>query len=127
VPDSLLTIGEVAHRTGLRTSALRYYEQAGLLEPVTRVNGQRRYDDAAVDAVTLIRFCQSLGFTLAEVRVLLAEPRGARQKARWRGLVDAKLGELDEATHRIRAMTRVLNVSRECDCVDVQQCATLCS
>lgn len=125
--DSLLTIGEVAQRTGLRTSALRYYEHAGLLEPVTRISGQRRYDSAAVDAVTLIQFCQSLGFTLAEVRVLLAEPRGVRQKERWRGLVDTKLDELDDAARRIRAMKRMLSVSRECDCVDVQQCASLCA
>ncbi len=84
-----LTIGEVAERAGLRTSALRYYEEAGLLEPTTRVSGQRRYDESALERLTVIQFCQQLGFTLAEIRLLL--------------------------------------LSRDCDCVDVQECAKVCA
>ena len=58
--DQLLTIGEVAARAGVRTSTLRYYEDEGLLRPVTRVGGQRRYDERAVEALTVIRFAISL-------------------------------------------------------------------
>jgi len=122
-----LTIGEVAERAGIRTSALRYYEEAGLLEPTTRVSGQRRYDESALERLTVIQFCQQLGFTLAEIRLLLTAPRGAKQKERWRGLVDAKVGELDEAITRARVMKKVLLVSRDCDCVDVQECAKVCA
>ena len=122
-----LTIGEVAERAGLRTSALRYYEEAGLLEPATRVSGQRRYDSSAIERLTVIQFCQQLGFTLAEIRLLLTEPRGAKQKERWREFVDAKVGELDEAMTRVRAMKKVLLLSRDCDCVDVQECAKVCA
>ena len=122
-----LTIGEVAERAGIRTSALRYYEEAGLLEPTTRVSGQRRYDESALERLTVIQFCQQLGFTLAEIRLLLTAPRGAKQKERWRGLVDAKVGELDEAITRVRVMKKVLLVSRDCDCVDVQECAKVCA
>jgi DNA-binding transcriptional MerR regulator len=126
MPD-LLTIGEVAERVGLRTSALRYYEETGLLEPATRISGQRRYDESAVERLTVIQFCRQLGFTLAEIRLLLGEPRGTRQKERWRSFVDAKVSELDEAVARVRAMKKVLLTSRDCDCVDVQECARLCA
>jgi MerR family transcriptional regulator, redox-sensitive transcriptional activator SoxR len=123
----LLTIGEVATRVGLRTSALRYYEETGLIEPAVRVGGQRRYDPSVLEILTVIRFCQSLGFTLAEARELLRVPRGKAQKERWRELVDAKVRELDDASKRIRAMRRVLGASRDCDCVDLEQCAAVCS
>jgi MerR family redox-sensitive transcriptional activator SoxR len=122
-----MTIGEVAERTGFRTSALRYYETTGLLEPADRVSGRRRYDESAVDRLAVIRFCRALDFTLGEIRTLLTEPRGRRQKARWRALVDDKVVELDETLARVRAMKRVLLVSRDCDCVDVQECAAVCS
>jgi DNA-binding transcriptional MerR regulator len=123
----LLTIGEVAEGAGLRTSALRYYEAAGLLEPTTRISGRRRYDESALERLAVIQFCQRLGFTLAEIRLLLAEPRGARQREGWRRLVDAKVSELDEAAARVRAMKRILLTSRDCDCVDVHECAKVCA
>jgi MerR family redox-sensitive transcriptional activator SoxR len=123
----LLTIGQVAERAGLRASALRYYEAEDLLEPTARVSGQRRYDEAAVERLAVIQFCQQLGFTLAEIRLLLTEPRGVRQKERWRGFVDAKVSELDESAARLRAMKRMLLTSRDCDCIDVHECAQVCT
>jgi MerR family redox-sensitive transcriptional activator SoxR len=123
----LLTIGEVAARAEVRTSALRYYEETGLLLPVTRVGGQRRYDPSALERLAVIRFCQGLGFSLAEVSTLLTPPRGATQKERWRTLVDAKVAELDSVLANTRAMKKVLLASRDCDCVDIEQCAALCS
>jgi MerR family transcriptional regulator, redox-sensitive transcriptional activator SoxR len=124
---SLLSIGEVAARAGLRTSALRYYEAEGLLPADARVGGRRRYAPEAVERLTLIRFCQALGFTLDEIRAILAPPRGPAQKARWRGLVDAKLADLAGAVERAEAMMAILRTSRECDCIDVQECAARAS
>ena len=123
----MLTIGELAQRANVRASALRYYEAEGLLVPAGRVGGRRRYEEAAAERLDVIRFCQELGFTLAEIKLLLTEPRGARQKDRWRRLVDAKLAELDETATRMRAMKKVLATSRDCDCVDVHECARLCA
>lgn len=125
----LLTIGELAKRGGVRTSTLRYYEDEGLLRPAARVSGQRRYDEDAVEVLTVIRFCRMLGFSLDEIRVLLAEPRGKRKRTRtqWRGLVDTKLAELDESIARAKTMMRLLKTSRDCDCVDLEQCASLCA
>lgn len=125
--DELLTIGDLAARAGVRTSTLRYYEDEGLLVPAGRVSGQRRYDAGAVEALTVIRFCRKLGFSLDEIRVLLTVPRGARKRTKWRGLVDDKLAELDTAITRAQAMQALLRTSRDCDCVDLEQCAALCA
>jgi DNA-binding transcriptional MerR regulator len=127
VADGLLTIGDLAARAGVRTSTLRYYEDEGLLRPVGRVSGQRRYEPGAVEALTVIRFCRMLGFSLAEIRTLLSEPRGTRKRHQWRGLVDAKLAELDDRIARASAMKSILRTSRDCDCVDLEECAALCA
>jgi MerR family transcriptional regulator, redox-sensitive transcriptional activator SoxR len=119
----VLTIGEVAERVGLRTSALRYYEDEGLLEPAARVSGQRRYAEDAVDRLTLIQFCRRLGFTLGEIRDLLADTN----KRRWRRFVDAKLEEVEQAIADAQAMRAILLLSRDCDCLDVGECARRCS
>ena len=118
----LLTIGEVAARVGLRPSAIRYYEDSGLLRRAMRVSGRRRYDEEAIDQLLLIRFCQRVGFTLAEIRQLLSPPEGKAAKQRWRELVDDKLDELDGVIKRARRMKRVLEESRDCDCVSLDAC-----
>jgi MerR family redox-sensitive transcriptional activator SoxR len=123
----MLSIGEAAARAGLRTSALRYYEAEGLLAADARVGGRRRYAPEAVERLTLIRFCQALGFSLTEIGAILEPPRGRAQKARWRGLVDAKLADLAGAVERAEAMMSILRTSRDCDCVDVQECAARAS
>ena len=125
--DDLLTIGELAGRVGVRTSTLRYYEDEGLVRPARRVSGQRRYDTGAVEALMVIRFCRMLGFSLDEIRTLLTEPRGTRKRTQWRGLVEAKLAELDHSIARANAMKSLLQGSRDCDCVDLEQCAALCA
>ena len=123
----LITIGDLANRVGVRTSTLRYYEEEGLLQPAKRVSGQRRYDAEAVETLTVIRFCRTLGFSLDEIRTLLAAPRTTRKRTQWRGLVDTKLAELDESIARAKTMKRLLESSRDCDCVEVEQCAALCA
>lgn len=106
----------------MRTSALRFYEQRGLLIPAGRVSGQRRYRPEAVERLRLLRFCQRLGFTLDEIYELLDHRRGRKGKQRWRELVDAKTEQLDEEIARARAMKRILVASRDCDCVSLDSC-----
>ena len=64
-PD-LLTIGELAEQLGIATSALRYYEELGLLEPAERRAGRRHYRRSAVETVGSILFLRDVGFTLTE-------------------------------------------------------------
>ena len=63
----MLTIGELAERTGVPTSALRYYDELGLVRPVRREGGQRRYDTEAVRQVGFVLLLRDIGFTLAEI------------------------------------------------------------
>jgi MerR family copper efflux transcriptional regulator len=72
-PISSLTIGAVAKRVGVAIDTIRYYERQGLLpEPARRASGYRSYGDGAVAQLRFIRRAKDLGFTLEEIRELLA-------------------------------------------------------
>lgn len=91
-----LTIGEVARRTGVRTSALRYYEEAGVVPAPQRVNGRRAYEPETVRIVEVLRFAQQAGFTLNEIRTLFHGFRAETPLGeRWAALARSKLEELD--------------------------------
>jgi DNA-binding transcriptional MerR regulator len=72
MPDEQLTIGELARTTGVATSALRYWEELGLLPAPARLCGQRRYPASAVGLVGLILSLRDVGFTLRELKALIA-------------------------------------------------------
>jgi MerR family transcriptional regulator, redox-sensitive transcriptional activator SoxR len=120
-----LSIGDVAAATGLRTSAIRYYEEAGVLPKPVRVSGKRRYDSDTIDRLTLVRFGGRLGLSLADVRGLLAAPRGRRAKDHWRQLVDGKLDEIGALIKSAQGVQRILRESRDCDCVTLASCSWL--
>jgi DNA-binding transcriptional MerR regulator len=72
-PSALLTIGALAERTGLSVSAIRYYEEVGLIpEAVRRPSGHRVYGDAAQELLTLIRHCRDFGFSVVDTKALVA-------------------------------------------------------
>ena len=120
-----LSIGEVAAATGLHASAIRYYEDAGVLPKADRVSGKRRYHPETIDRLMLIRFCSRLGMPLVDIRGLLATPAGSRAKAHWRRLVDGKLDEIADLIDAARGVERILRESRDCDCVTLASCAFL--
>jgi MerR family redox-sensitive transcriptional activator SoxR len=121
-----LTIGEVSRRTGLRPSALRYYESEGLLPPPRRVNGRRRYDGDALSRLALIRMAQEAGFTIEEIRMLVTGfPVGTPASARWQALARRKLDEVEAQIARAETMRRILRQSLRCGCLDLDECAAL--
>src|SRR5438093_607943 len=67
-----LAISDVARVFGLRTSAIRYYEQIGILPPAMRKNGQRRYDNSALFRLAVVQRARETGFTLEEIRQLFS-------------------------------------------------------
>ena len=76
-------IGEVARRVGVRPSAVRYYEERGLIAPERRSGGKRIYGQEAIERMALILFAKEVGFSLDEIRKLLSgfsndTPAGAR-------------------------------------------------
>ena len=75
IDGDLLTIGELAQRTGVARSALRYYEELDILQPNDRRSGQRRYDEAAVALVGAILLLREVGFSLTQIRQILRPGR----------------------------------------------------
>lgn len=92
--DEHLTIGALATATGVATSALRYWEQLGLLPAPTRVSGQRRYPESAVRMVGLIIILRDVGFALREIKEML--PSSTEAPDAWQEQLKRKLAELDE-------------------------------
>jgi len=88
-----IPIGELARRTGLASSALRYYERIGLLSPSARAGGRRHYGGSSAERVALVQLCRGAGFTLREICALLAA--WSRRGRPWARLAEAKLRELD--------------------------------
>lgn len=119
-----LSIGEMARRTGVAASALRYYEDAGLLPAPRRAGGRRRYGPDAVRMVQVLRFAQQAGFTLAEIRTLF-HGFGAETLlgARWRALAEAKLRELDALIARAERMKDAIRAGMACGCMRMEACA----
>jgi MerR family redox-sensitive transcriptional activator SoxR len=119
-PGDLLTIGELARRAGVTTSALRYYEELGLLPPPARISGQRRYPETAARLVAAILLYSDAGFTLAEQKTLLATrvstPGDRRQ------LMQRKLAELDEQIARAQAAREAIRHGLRCPHEDITQC-----
>jgi len=107
-PTTSLTIGSVAKRAGVPIDTIRYYEREGLLpEPLRRASGYRSYNESAIKRLRFIRRAKELGFTLEEIRDLLALStdrsggvRAVRKRAEQRlASIDARIAEL----MRIRA------------------------
>ena len=116
----LLTIGEVAEQAGVATSALRYYDELGLLPPAGRESGQRRYTPDAVARVGVILLLTDVGFTLAEVGELLAS-RSRSPKA-WHELAEAKVEELRRAAEKAELARIALEHALQCPKDDIVDC-----
>lgn len=120
-----LTIGEVAHRAGIRTSALRYYERVGLLPAPQRINGHRRYDPIVLQKIALIHFAQRAGFTVNEIRTLLYEfPADTPASARWQQISTQKLEEVEVLLKKVITMKSLLEGTLQCTCPTLDVCAS---
>jgi DNA-binding transcriptional MerR regulator len=120
MPDERLTIGELAHRTGVATSALRYWEQLGLLPAPGRVSGQRRYAPSAVGLVREILLLRDVGFTLRDLQAFLAPRASAGDD--WRALHRRKLNELDQRIAQAQVARKAIAHALACPCEDIREC-----
>ena len=121
-----MTIGEVASAAGVPSSTLRYYESIGLLEPVNRVGGQRRYNPDILERLRIIRIAKEAGFTLSEIETLMGgfsedEPPSAL----WHAMARKKITEVDALIARARGMKQLLQLGMECDCLRIDECAVI--
>jgi len=118
--NGLVPIGELARRTGVATSALRYYERIGLLSPAERAGQRRHYSPSSAERVALIRLCRDAGFTLAEIgRLLAAWNRGGRA---WGHLAERKIAELDARIADAQRAKKLITHALECPHRDLLAC-----
>src|SRR6516165_3631531 len=119
-----LTISQVARQIRLRPSAIRYYEQIGLLPPSHRLSGQRRYDPRVLSRLAIIQRARQLGFTLTEIRYLFFGFRDVtRASERWRVLSQKKLAELEHLMDGIKTVRGLLKqMMKKCRCDTLDQC-----
>lgn len=111
-------IGDVARRSGLSIDAVRFYEREGLLGRVARSSsGQRQYSDETVRRLSFVRRAAALGFTLAEVRSLLAlrvTSRTSCERVRDRAI--AKVADIDRRLAELQGMRDALvRLAAQCD------------
>jgi MerR family transcriptional regulator, redox-sensitive transcriptional activator SoxR len=118
-----MTISEVAAQIGLRPSAIRYYEQVGILPPALRVSGKRRYDRTVLHRLIMVQRARATGFTLDEIKELFFGFReGTPPSVRWEKLRKRKLVELDAMLDRVQSMRSLLNQQGKCRCAALEEC-----
>lgn len=119
-----ITIRELSERSGVAASALRYYEERGLIRALRTASGHRRYPRHVIRRVTFVVFAQQVGLTLEEIGAELAKlpenraPRRAdwaKLSGNWRRRIDARIAELE----RLRdGLTECIG----CGCLSMQRC-----
>ncbi|WP_322760524.1 redox-sensitive transcriptional activator SoxR [Frankia sp. Cr2] len=121
----LLTVGEVARRSGFAASALRYYEREGLLSAARTSGGQRRYERHILRRLAFIRAARNVGLSLDEVAAALAELPGGRTptKADWTKLSRGWRTRLDDQITALTALRDGLDSCIGCGCLSLQLCA----
>jgi DNA-binding transcriptional MerR regulator len=120
-----LTIGELASRTGVATSALRYWEELGLLPAPARVSGQRRYPPSAAGLVGVVLALRNVGFTLREVKAFIASRSLAGDG--WRELYQRKLTELDQRIAQAQVARTAVAHGLGCPHKDIFECSSFAS
>lgn len=122
----LWSIGELARRVGIEASALRYYEEIGLLPPPPRVSGQRRYTPDYLDTIRLIQVGKAAGFRLDEIQTLVCGlPDTAGLSERWKAMAGRKLAEIDALIEQAQDMKRLIELALLCNCTSLNECLLL--
>ncbi len=123
--DHELTIGEVAERTGLAVSAIRYYESEGLVTSTRTSGNQRRFNRDTLRRIGFVRAAQRVGLSLEEVSDALAGLPTSRTPTRadWSRLSRRWRGRLDEQIARLEALRDDLDSCIGCGCLSLDTCA----
>jgi MerR family transcriptional regulator, redox-sensitive transcriptional activator SoxR len=122
--SELLTIGEVARRSGVAASALRFYEDRGLIESHRAGSGHRRYPRPVLRRIAFIVFAQKVGMTLDEIGAELAKlpPDRAPTRRDWNRLTTTWSGRIDERIAELRRLQRGLTECIGCGCLSLDRC-----
>lgn len=116
-----MDISELAKRSGLRASALRYYEEKGLITSIGRAGLKRTFAPAVLEQVSLIALGQAAGFSLDEIRGMFADGKHAAIK---REALEAKACEIDATIKRLQALSKGLHHAAVCPAPNHFECPT---
>ena len=119
-----VTIGEFARRAGVAASAVRYYEDLGLISSQRTAGGQRRYARVMLRRVAFIRAAQTVGLSLTEVRTALAKlpDERAPNKADWNKVSATWIRRVDERIAELEQLRATLNSCVGCGCLSLRTC-----
>ncbi|HET8658629.1 MAG TPA: redox-sensitive transcriptional activator SoxR [Micromonosporaceae bacterium] len=122
--QDLLTIGELAQRSGVAASALRYYERLGLVRATRTTGNQRRYDRSELRRVAFIRVAAQVGISLDEISAALRSLPDSRTptKADWERLSRAWKGRLDAQIALLERLRDQLTSCIGCGCLSLRRC-----
>lgn len=122
---TLLTIGQLAERSGAAPSAIRFYEERGLLHATRTSGNQRRYEQATLRRLAFIRTAQRVGLSLEEIGEALSTLPDSRTptKADWSRLSRTWRPRLDEQIERLRRLRDDLDGCIGCGCLSLKKCA----
>ena len=120
----LLPIGEVARRSGVASSALRFYEQRGLISSEREGSGHRRYPRPVLRRIAFIVFAQRIGLTLEEIGVELAQlpPHHAPTRNDWARLSATWTSRIDDRIAELERLRRGLTECIGCGCLSLDRC-----
>jgi len=118
-----MKIGEIARRAGLRPSAIRFYEKAGIFPPALRKSGQPGFSAETELYLGLIGFARQAGFSIVEIRTLFQGFRtGTPASARWQRLARKKHRELGLMVVKLKSMQALLKKAMRCKCIRLTDC-----
>ena len=122
-----LTIGQLAERSGVATSAIRFYESKGLIASERTTGNQRRYAKSTLRRVAFVRTAQRVGLSLEEIGEALSTLPGNRTptKADWHRLSKTWRPRLDEQIRRIELLRERLDGCIGCGCLSLRSCALI--
>ncbi len=122
----MLSIGEVARRSGHSSSTLRYWEAMAILPAPPRQGGKRRYPPSVVDRIAVIDLARRAGLSLGDIRGLMEGVlSGQTAASQWPDLVEHKLTEVDAVIAHAQEVRRVLVALGRCQCLTLEECAAL--
>jgi MerR family redox-sensitive transcriptional activator SoxR len=122
--SDIISIGELAARTGLSVSAIRFYEGRGLIEPFRSPGNQRRFLRSDIRRLSFIRIAQQLGLSIDGIAAELAKlPHGRTPNAAdWKRISKAMQGLLDERIALLIRTRDILNGCIGCGCLSLKRC-----
>jgi MerR family redox-sensitive transcriptional activator SoxR len=123
--QAMLSIGEVAERTGLATSAIRFYEREGLIQSVRTSGGQRRFRREVLRRIAFVRVAQRVGLSLEEIIEAMANLPVDRAPSRqdWQRITRGWQQRLDERLAMLEALRGGLTNCIGCGCLSLRTCA----